>query len=98
MSDKNSFSVSAVNRYSQALYELANENKSLNKIEDQIVALIKLISESNDFNLLIKDPTNKQEDQLNIINIISERFEFNNLLKKFFIKLQSPFIKFIIKI
>ena len=83
MSDKNSFSVSAVNSYSQALYELANESKSLNKIEDQVVALIKLISESNDFNLLIKDPTNKQEDQLNIISIISEKFEFNNLLKKF---------------
>ena len=83
MSDKNSFSVSAVNSYSQVLYELANESKSLNKIEDQVVALIKLISESNDFNLLIKDPTNKQEDQLNIISIISEKFEFNNLLKKF---------------
>ena len=83
MSDKNSFSVSAVNSYSQALYELANESKSLNKIEDHVVALIKLISESNDFNLLIKDPTNKQEDQLNIISIISEKFEFNNLLKKF---------------
>ena len=80
MSDKNSFSVSAVNSYSQALYELANESKFLNKIEDQVVALIKLISESNDFNLLIKDPTNKQEDQLNIISIISEKFEFNNLL------------------
>ena len=83
MSDKNSFSVSAVNSYSQVLYELANESKSLNNIEDQVVALIKLISESNDFNLLIKDPTNKQEDQLNIISIISEKFEFNNLLKKF---------------
>ena len=83
MSDKKSFSASAVNSYSQALYELANESKFLNKIEDQVVALIKLISESNDFNLLIKDPTNKQEDQLNIISIISEKFEFNNLLKKF---------------
>ena len=47
MSDKKSFSASAVNSYSQALYELANESKSLNKIEDQVVALIKLIFLTN---------------------------------------------------
>ena len=74
MSDKNSFSVSAVNSYSQALYEIANENKLLNEIEEQVAALIKLIVESDDFNLLIKDPTNKKEDQLNVINLISEKF------------------------
>ena len=32
---------------------------------------------------LIKDPTNKQEDQLNVINLIFEKFSLNNLLKKF---------------
>ena len=83
MSNKNSFSVSAVNSYSQALYEIADENKLLNEIEEQVTALIKLIAESDDFNLLIKDPTNKKEDQLNIINLISEKFNFNQLLKKF---------------
>ena len=85
MSDKNSFSVSAVNSYSQAFYEIADENKLLIEIEDQVTALIKLIAESNDFNLLIKDPTNKQEDQLNIINLVSEKFNFNQLFKKFWI-------------
>ena len=83
MSDKNSFSVSAGNSYSQAFYEIADENKLLIEIEDQVTALIKLIAESNDFNLLIKDPTNKQEDQLNIINLVSEKFNFNQLFKKF---------------
>ena len=83
MSDKNSFSVLAVNSYSQALYEIADENKLLIEIEEQVAALIKLIAESNDFNLLIKDPTNKKEDQLNIINLISEKFSFNQLFKKF---------------
>ena len=83
MSDKNSFSVSAVNSYSQALYEIADENELLNEIEEQVTALIKLIAENDDFNLLIKDPTNKKEDQLNIINLISEKFSFNQLFKKF---------------
>ena len=75
--------VSSTNSYSQALFELANENNSIKEIEEQVIAILKLISESQDFNFLIKDPTNKQEDQLNVVNIISEKFKFNDLLKKF---------------
>ena len=48
------FSISAYNSYSLALYELAEENKILDQIEDQVSALNKLISESNDFILAIK--------------------------------------------
>ena len=83
MSDKNRFSDSSAKSYSQALYELASEEKKLNDIEEHVVSIINLISQSEDFNSLIKDPTNKQEDQLNVINIIFEKFNLNNLLKKF---------------
>ncbi len=83
MSDKNKFSDSSAKSYSQALYELAFEEKNLNDVEKNAISLLKLISQSEDFNLLIKDPTNKQEDQLNVINIIFEKFNLNNLLKKF---------------
>ena len=83
MSDKNRFSDSSAKSYSQALYELATEEKNLNDVEEHAVSIINLISQSEDFNSLIKDPTNKQEDQLNVINIIFEKFNLNNLLKKF---------------
>ena len=83
MSGKNKFSDSSAKSYSQALYELATEEKNLNDVEEHAVSIIKLISQSEDFNSLIKDPTNKQDDQLNSINIIFERFNLNNLLKKF---------------
>ena len=83
MSDKNRFSDSSAKSYSQALYELATEEKNLNDVEEHAVSIIKLISKSEDFNSLIKDPTNKQDDQLNSINIIFEKFNLNNLLKKF---------------
>ena len=65
------------------VYPGTGTQRWLIEIEDQVTALIKLIAESNDFNLLIKDPTNKQEDQLNIINLVSEKFNFNQLFKKF---------------
>ena len=84
MSDKNRFSDSSAKSYSQALYELASEEKKLNEVEEHTISIIKLISQSEDFNSLIKDPTNKQEDQLNVINLIFEKFSLNNLLKKFF--------------
>ena len=83
MSDKNRFTDSSAKSYSQALYELATEEKKLNDVEEHAVSIIKLISHSEDFNSLIKNPTNKQDDQLNSINIIFERFNLNSLLKKF---------------
>ena len=83
MSGKNRFSDSSAKSYSQALYELAVEEKNLNDVEKNVISLLRLISQSEDFNSLIKDPTNKQENQLNVINIIFEKFNLNNLLKKF---------------
>ena len=83
MSENNNFSGTGTNSYSQALYELSVENNCLDIIEEQVSAVLQLVSESKDFNLLIKDPTSKKEDQLEIINIICEKFNFNDLFKKF---------------
>ena len=71
------------NSYSKALFELASENNVINDIEDQVSSILGLIDVSKDFNDLIKDPTNKIEDQLKVINTISSQFKFNELLKKF---------------
>ena len=83
MSKNNTFSDTAASRYSLALYELAEENKHVQEIEDQSLALIKLIDESKDFESIVRNPINKKEDQINIINKISEHYNFNILLKKF---------------
>ena len=82
MSNKNN-SFSTKNSYSQALYELASENNSINDVEMQVHSIIELINKSKDFKDLIKDPTNKIDDQLKVMNIISDQFKFNKLLKKF---------------
>ena len=83
MSKSKGFSDTSVNSYSLALYELAAESKSISEIEEQSSAFINLISKSNDFNLLIIDPTSKKGDQLNVIMKISEQYKLNNLLTKF---------------
>ncbi len=83
MSKNKNFSDTAASRYSLALYELAEEKKQVQEIERQSSALTKLINESTDFVSLIKNPTNKKEDQINIINKLSEHCSFNILLKNF---------------
>ena len=80
---KNSNIFSTKNSYSQALFELANENNSTNDIENQVFSILELIKNSKDMKEFIKDPTNKLDDQLKIMNAISDQFKFNKLLKKF---------------
>jgi len=83
LSKSKGFSDTSVGRYSLALYELAEEANSIDEIEKNSSAIIKLISSSDDFNFIIKDPTNQKEDQLNLILKISENYKLNNLLTKF---------------
>jgi len=83
LSKSKGFSDTSVGRYSLALYELAEESSATHEIEKDSLSIIQLISNSEDFNSLIKDPTNKKEDQLNVILKISEKFKINNLLTKF---------------
>ena len=83
MSKSKGFSDTAAGRYSLALYELAEENNSIKEVEQHSSLIIELISKSDDFMSLIKDPTNKKEDQLNVITKISDQFKLNSLLTKF---------------
>ena len=75
--------MTTASRYSLALYELSKESNSLDEIEIQSVALLKLIDDSKDFSLLIKDPTNSVIDLQNVINKISTNYKLNILFNKF---------------
>ena len=83
MSKNKGFSETSAGRYSLALYELAIEANNLSEIEAHSASIINLIASSEDFNSLIKDPTNNKEDQLNALNKISEQYKLNELLTKF---------------
>ena len=83
MSKNKGFSDTSANRYSLALYELANESNSLSKIEENSHALLKLISNSKDFNNLIKDPTISRDILNQVIKNISDNFSLEVLFKNF---------------
>ena len=83
MSKNTGFSITSAERYSLALFELADENNLLTQIEDQSLSVINLMNQSDDFSKLIKDPTINQEELLKVINKISENYKFETLFKNF---------------
>ena len=83
MSKSKGFSNVSAQRYSLALYELSNEGNSVDVVEQHSSAVLKLIKSSKDFNNLIKDPTENQENLILIINKISKNFKIDDLLKNF---------------
>ena len=78
-----SLSLSVNNSYSQALYELVDEEKVVDKVEQEANAFIKLISESQEFLNLIKDPRNTQPEQTDAISIICKSYKINETFTKF---------------
>tara|TARA_B100001057_G_C22829016_1_gene942590 strand:+ start:1523 stop:2080 length:558 start_codon:yes stop_codon:yes gene_type:complete len=83
LSKNKDFSNTSANRYSLALYELASEKNLVAKIEDNSLALLKLISVNKDFDNCVKDPTVSQEILIEIINQISDNFKLEPLFKNF---------------
>ena len=83
MSKNKGFSDTSANRYSLALYELADESNTLLKIEENSYALLKLISTSRDFCNLIKDPTVSRDILFRVITKISDIFKLEVLFKNF---------------
>ena len=83
MSKNKGFSDTSANRYSLALYELANESNLLKQVEENSSAFLTLISNNKDFSNLIKDPTINQDILINIVKKISETFKIEILFKNF---------------
>ena len=85
MSNSKDFSDTSASRYSLALYELADEMDQIKEIENNSMAFLKLISESSEFNSLIKDPTNKQNEISIVISSIGKKYNLNALFTKFLV-------------
>ena len=98
MSKNNSFSSTTASRYSLALYELSHEENSLEEVESHSIFFLNLIQKSQDFDSLIKNPTNSVEDLNNVLSKIAEVYNLNKLLIKFLSFLISKRRFFFVKI
>ena len=83
MSSKSTFSNSTSESYALALYELSKDDSQLEKVEEELNSLKKLINESFDFKEMILSPTVTKEEKKNIILTIAKQNNFSEIIKKF---------------
>ena len=83
MSSKSTFSSTTSKSYALALYELAEENSELNKVEDGMNGIKALINESFDFKEMILNPTVTKEEKNKVIIKIVDQYSFCQTLKRF---------------
>ena len=83
MSSNKSFSSETANRYALALYELAKENSELEIIEKDINEFLAIYNTSEDLKNFIKNPTQSQSNQLEILKKISIEMSLSKIIKSF---------------
>ena len=83
MSSKSTFSNSTSKSYAIALYELSKENSELDKVEDEMKKLNKLLDSSADFKEMILSPIVARDDKKNVIFKIADQNNFSETFKKF---------------
>ena len=81
MSTNKSFSTETSERYSRALFEVSYESNELDKFSTED---LKFQSDVRNF---IKNPTQSINQQIQVVNLISEKLVFSKDLKNFFLLL-----------
>ena len=83
MSSNQKFSISASNRYALALFELAQEESQLDRIEKEAEEFRKLINKNHDINFLVKNPLIGKKEQATSIKKILQISDFSKLFQNF---------------
>jgi F-type H+-transporting ATPase subunit delta len=83
LSSKSTFSSATSASYAVALYELAQENSDLDKVEENMKSIKQLLNTSIEFKETILNPTIAKEHKATVISLISKNYDFAKTLKKF---------------
>ena len=99
MSTNKSFSTETSERYSRALFEVAQEASELEKIENDIKNFASLLINSLEIKNFIHNPTQSKDNQNNVLNLLAEKLNFSKNLKNFmFLLIEKRRIFFVKKI
>ena len=85
MSSKSTFSNSTSRSYALALYELSKEDSELEKVEESMKALQKLLKESSNFKEIIESPAVSKEEKKNVI------IEIGNIIWLLIMAIEIPY-------
>ena len=81
MSTNKSFSTETSERYSRALFEVAQEARELEKIENDIKNFASLLNNSLEIKNFIHNPTQSKENQNNALKLLAEKLNLSKNLK-----------------
>ncbi|MCR9254504.1 MAG: F0F1 ATP synthase subunit delta [Alphaproteobacteria bacterium] len=70
-------------RYASALYELADQNKVLDQVADDLRALRAMMAESDDLTRVVRSPVISREDQAKGLAAVLDKAGAQDLVKKF---------------
>ena len=87
MSTNKSFSTETSERYSRALFEVSQESNDLDKVERDIQNFKLIYDTNSEVRNFIKDPSQIITEQNKLVNLISDKFNFSENLKKFLLLL-----------
>ena len=83
MSTNKSFSTETSERYSRALFEVAQEASELEKIENDIKNFASLLNNSVEIKNFIHNPTQSKQNQNNVLELLAEKLKLSKNLKNF---------------
>lgn len=76
-------SATLAERYATALYELADEAKSLDAVADDLRSVRGLLAESEDLSRLVRSPSIGRADQARTVDAVAEAAGFSDLTRRF---------------
>ena len=99
MSTNKSFSTETSERYSRALFEVAQEASELEKIENDIKNFAILLNNSQEIKNFIHNPTESKENQYRVLELLADKLNFSKSLNNFmFLLVEKRRIFFVEKI
>ena len=70
-------------RYASALYELADEQKALDQVADDLRGLNAALAESDDLRRMVRSPVTSRTEQQNAMSAIADKAGMHGLTKNF---------------
>ena len=87
MSSNKSFSSETSERYSRALFEVCKESNELEKVQNDVNNFLLILNSNSEIENFVKNPTQKLEQNLSVINILSDNLKFSKNFKNFLLLL-----------
>ena len=89
MSTNKSFSTETSDRYSRALFEVAQESKDLDKIENDLKIFYSILNANQEIQSFLQNPTQSLKNQIKAVELLAEKLNFSKKFKKFFFSFNS---------